>query len=139
MAAPESVDSGSNPSLYSSLRSFWGVLVAILYTRLDLVTLELEEEATRAVQLVAVIMGALLCLGMTIFFLLCLLVILSGDYLKWVLLGICVVSIIATATLAFLARKMIQNRPKFLSHTLAELKRDVEGLKPVSKPSEPSI
>jgi len=138
MAAPESVDSGASPSLFASLRSFWGVIVAILYTRLDLVTLELEEEAARAVQLVAVIVAALLCLGMTVFFILCFLVILAGPNLLLVLGIICGVCVIATAILALIARKMIIDRPKFLSQTLAELRRDVAALRPVDKPEETS-
>jgi uncharacterized membrane protein YqjE len=101
--------------------------------------LELEEEATRAVQLVAVVLGALLCMGMTIFFLLCLLVILSGSYLPFVLGGICVVGIAASIILALVAKKMIKSRPKFLSQTLAELRRDVEGLRPVVKKDEASV
>ncbi len=138
MAAPESVESGESPSLFASLRSFWGVIVSILYTRLDLVTLELEEEALRAVQLLAVIVAALLCLGMTIFFLLCFLVVLSGTNLLLVLGIISGACVIGTVILVMVAKKMITNRPKFLSQTLAELRRDIEGLKPVVKPEEKS-
>jgi len=130
MAEPESVDPGAGPSLFSSLRSFWGVIVAIVYTRLDLLTLELEEEAVRAVQLVAVIIGALLCLGITVFFIMFFLVVAFWDERVLVFSIICSIGIIGTAALAFIARKMILERPKFLSHTLAELKRDVEGLRP---------
>jgi len=141
MAAPESVDSGTgpNPSLYNSLRSFWGVLVAILYTRLDLATLELEEEATRAVQLVAVIMGALLCIGITLFFIMFFLVVAFWEQRVLVLGIICSVGVIGCAVLVLVARKMIIERPKFLSHTLAELKRDVERLKPVHKTDGTSL
>ena len=139
MADPENVESGTGPNLYSSLRSFWGVIVAILYTRLDLATMELEEEATRAVQLVAVILGGLLCLGMTIFFLLCLLVVLSGSYLPLVLMIICVLGATGTALLTFIAKKMIKERPKFLSQTLSELRKDIEGLRPANKSDKPSV
>jgi uncharacterized membrane protein YqjE len=114
------------------------VVVAILYTRLDLVTLELEEEAARAVQLLAIIVAAVLCLGMTIFFLLCFLVVLSGSNLLLVLGIISGACCIGTAVLIIVAKQMITNRPKFLSQTLAELRRDVEGLKPVVKTEEKS-
>jgi len=138
MAAPESVEPGDSPNLFVSLRSFWGVIVAILYTRLDLVTLELEEEATRAAQLFAVIVAALLCLGMTVFFFLCFLVILSGTHLLLVLGIISGLCIIATTVLGIVAKQMIEKRPKFLSQTLAELRRDVEGLRPIVKTEETS-
>ena len=138
MSAPESVDSGASPSLFVSLRSFWGVIVAILYTRLDLVTLELEEEATRAVQLIAVIVAALLCLGMTLFFIMFFLVVTFWEERVLVLAIVCSIGIISTAVLGFFARKMILNRPKFLSQTLAELRRDVAALRPVEKTEEAS-
>ena len=38
MSDPEGTGSGASPGLFASLRSFWSVLLAILYTRLDLVT-----------------------------------------------------------------------------------------------------
>jgi uncharacterized membrane protein YqjE len=136
MAEPESVDPGVSPSLFVSLRSFWGVIVAILYTRLDLATLELEEEATRAVQLVAVIIGALLCLGMTLFFIMFFLVVTFWEERVLVLGIVCGFGIVATTLLAFVAKNMIQDRPKFLSQTLAELRRDVESLRPITKPEE---
>jgi len=136
MSAPESVDSGASPSLFASLRSFWGVIVAILYTRLDLVTLELEEEAARAVQLIAIIVSALLCLGMTVFFIMFFLVVTFWEDRILVLGVICAIGIIATAVLGFVARKMILNRPKFLSQTLAELRRDVAALRPTEKTEE---
>jgi len=139
MSAPEHVDSSANPSLYSSLRSFWGVVVAILYTRLDLATLELEEEATRAVQLVAVIMGALLCIGITLFFIMFFLVVTFWDHRVLVLGIICAVGVVGSAVLVFVAKKMITERPKFLSQTLAELRRDIEGLRPVAKKDEASV
>jgi len=139
MAAPESSSPGANPTLFDSLRSFWSVLLSILQTRLDLATFELEEEASRAVQLLAVIFAAVLCIGMTIFFLLCFLVILSGSYLPLVVGIICVACVIGSLILVFTARRMIQNRPKFLSQTLAELRRDVDSLRPVEpKPETPT-
>jgi uncharacterized membrane protein YqjE len=136
MPEPESVEPGQNLTLFASLRSFWGVIVAILYTRLDLVTLELEEEVVRAAQLLAVLIGALLCLGLTIFFLLCFLVELSGTHLMLVLGIICGGCVIATVVLGLVARQMILTRPKFLSQTLAELRKDIENLKPVPKKEE---
>ena len=138
MAAPESVDPGASPSLFASLRSFWGVIVAILYTRLDLVTLELEEEATRAAQLLAIMLAALLCIGITLFFVMFFLVVTFWEDRVLVLAIICSLGVIASATLVIIAKKMIKDRPKFLSQTLAELRRDVEGLRPVTKPEEKS-
>lgn len=130
MSVPESADSGQNSGLFASLRSFWSVLVAILYTRLDLVTAELEDEATRAVHLLLVSMAALLCVGMAAFFIMFLLVVTFWDDRRLVLGIICAVNILASIILLLVARNMVLTRPKFLSQTLAELRRDVESLHP---------
>lgn len=127
MSSPENVD--ANSGLFGSLRSFWSVLIAILYTRLDLATTELEESGTHAVQLVVISLAALFCVGMTIFFFLCFLVILSGPHLLLVLGIICGLCLVASVALGFIARKMALERPKFLGQTLAELRRDVESLR----------
>lgn len=136
MSDPENKDSGANPSLFSSLRNFWAVLLAILYTRLDLVTAELEEEATRAVHLLVVSIAALLSIGMAVFFLMFLFVVTFWENRVLVLGIVCGICILASVGLILAARQMVKTRPKFLSHTLAELRRDVEGLKLKAKTEE---
>ena len=130
MSVPESTDSGQNPSLFASLRSFWSILIAILYTRLDLATAELEDEASRAVQLLVVSIAALLCTGMAAFFVMFLFVVTFWDNRVLVLSIVCGINIVASVILFLVARNMVLNRPKFLSQTLAELRKDVEGLRP---------
>jgi uncharacterized membrane protein YqjE len=130
MSVPDSTDSGQNPGLFVSLRSFWSILVAILYTRLDLATAELEDEASRAVQLLVVSIAALLCTGMAAFFVMFLFVVTFWDNRVLVLSIVCVINIVASVVLYLVARNMVLNRPKFLSQTLAELRKDVEGLRP---------
>ena len=130
MSVPGSVDSGNSPGLFSSLRSFWRVLISILYTRLDLLTIELEEEAKRAIQLVMVSVAGLLCVSMAVFFLMFFLIALFWEN-RLIVLGIVFgFYLIASVVLLFIARSMILSRPKFLSHTLAELRRDAESLRP---------
>ena len=59
MSVPEGTGAGTNtsaaPSLFASLRSFWSVLLAVLYTRLDLVTAELQDEGIRALKLIVAV------------------------------------------------------------------------------------
>jgi uncharacterized membrane protein YqjE len=90
MSVPEGIGSGASPGLFSSLRSFWSVLVAILYTRLDLVTSELEDEAIRALKLIAAGLVSLLCLLTAFFWAMFFLLALVWDtpYRFWVLGGI---------------------------------------------------
>jgi uncharacterized membrane protein YqjE len=131
MSVPEGIGSGASPGLFVSLRSFWSVLVAILYTRLDLATAELEDEAIRGLKLIAAGLVSLLCLGTAFFWAMFFLLALFWDteYRLWVLGGIFGIYFIIGIVLLVVTRNMILNRPKFLSQTLAELRRDVEGLR----------
>jgi uncharacterized membrane protein YqjE len=131
MSGPEGIGPGASPALFESLRSFWSVLIAILYTRLDLVTAELEDEAIRGIKLIAAGLVSLLCLGTAFFFAMFFLLALFWDteYRLWVLGGIFGIYFAVGIGLLLVARRMILSRPKFLSQTLAELRRDVEGLR----------
>jgi uncharacterized membrane protein YqjE len=137
MAVPEGAGPDTPPGLFASLRSFWSVLLAIFYTRLDLVTAELEEEATKAIQLIVVSLAALICLAMTVFFLFFFLVVYFWDHAAIALAIIFILCTFGTVLLTLVSRKMYQDRPKFLSQTLAELRRDVDGLRQSMKPEEP--
>jgi uncharacterized membrane protein YqjE len=132
MAVPESSGSDESPSLFASLRSFWGVLVAIFYTRLDLVTAELEDEAIRLAKFVASGLLSVLFLHTALFFGMFFLLALVWDYPEYRLLVLGLIFalyFIGGVALFFFARNMIVNRPKFLSQTLAELRRDAETLR----------
>jgi uncharacterized membrane protein YqjE len=125
MSVPES------PSLFVSLRSFWGVLVAIFYTRLDLVTAELEDEAIRLAKFVGACVVSVLCLHTAFFFAMFFLLALVWDtpYRLWILGGVFLVYMLSAFLCIMLARDLILKRPKFLGQTLAELRRDAEGLR----------
>ncbi len=112
------------------MQSFWAVLIAILYTRLDLATVELEEIGTHTVQLIVVTLAALAAILMTVFFLLFFLVVTFWEQRIFVLGAVTAVSLLISVSLVLAARALIRNRPKFLAQTLAELRRDVEGIRP---------
>jgi len=131
MSVPEGTGSGASPGLFVSLRSFWGVLIAILYTRLDLVTAELEDEAIRGIKLIVAGLVGVLCLLTAFFFAMLFLLALFWDTeYRLLVLGIIFgIYFVAGIGLLFAARHMILGRPRFLSQTLAELRRDVEELR----------
>lgn len=130
MSVPEGSGSAAGPGLFTSLRSFWSVLLAILYTRLDLATTELEDEAVRGIQLVAASLISLLAFFTAFFFVMFFLIAMFWDteYRLWVIGGILMVYLAIGFILLAVARNMFLNRPRFLSQTIAELRRDVEGL-----------
>jgi uncharacterized membrane protein YqjE len=131
MSVPEATGSGASPGLYQSVLSFWSVLIAILYTRLDLVTAELEDEGVRLAKLVVSSLISLLCLHTAFFFAMLFLLALFWDtqYRLGVLGGIFGIYFVIGISLLLVARNTILSRPKFLSQTLAELRRDAEGLR----------
>ncbi len=130
MSVPEGIGSGASPSLFASLRSFWSVLVAILYTRLDLATAELEDQGIRLLKLIAAGLVSLLSLFSAFFWATFLVLAFFWDTHRLRALGVIfLVYFILGVVLLIVARNMILSRPKFLSQTLAELRRDVEGLR----------
>ncbi len=132
MAPPASSGSGENPGLFTSLRAFWGVVVAIFYTRLDLVTAELEDEAIRLAKFAASGLLSVLLLHTAFFFAMLFLLAMAWDNYAYRLIVIGVIFVIYVAggiACFFIARSLIMDRPKFLAQTLAELRRDVESLR----------
>ena len=130
MPAPEGHGSAPSPSLFASLRSFWSVILAIFYTRLDLVSAELQDEAVRAIKVVIAGAIALLSFATAFFFLNVWIIVLFWDsgYRSLVIGIVLGVYLVIGIVAALVIRNMLLNRPKFLSQTIAELRRDVEGL-----------
>jgi uncharacterized membrane protein YqjE len=140
MAAPEPFGATPPPapSLFTSLRTFWRVLLTILHTRLDLFTTELGEEAWRLLYLAISIVVGLVCIHTAFFFFMLwvLAAVWDTHYRLWVIGGIALLYFIIAAICAIVARNMVMSRPRFLGQTLEELRRDVEGLHTVLKPRE---
>jgi uncharacterized membrane protein YqjE len=123
--------------LFNSLRSFGAVLLATLCTRFDLATLELEEQAIFAAQLILAGIVSILCLATAFFFLMVLIIVIF-----WAENILCVAIITGVYLLGaiisgLIMRNMLEHRPKLLEHTLAELRKDTEGLrKPIISSTE---
>jgi uncharacterized membrane protein YqjE len=132
MADPQGGSAGPNsgPSLFGSLRSFWSVLLATLYTRLDLATVELQDQGVRALKLVLFGFAAALALHTAFFFALLWILAAFWDtaYRLWVIGGIFAIYAIAGAIFLAAAYNIVTNWPGFLGQTIKELRKDVEGL-----------
>jgi uncharacterized membrane protein YqjE len=137
MAATPPVERVPEPGLFNTLRSFVGVLLATLCTRADLATVELEEQAIFAARLVIAGLVALLCFSTAFFFFMLWIVAIFWAE-KVLALGIIVgVYLLIGLTGVAISRTMLGNRPKLLEHTLAELRKDVDGLrKPIITTTE---
>ena len=141
MPVPEGHGSGASPSLFTSLRSFWGVVVAIFYTRLDLASAELEDEAARGLKLVVAGLICVMSMLFAVFFAFFFIIALTWDtpYRFWVIGGIFGVYLLVAAVLGLIVRNMILTRPRFLAQTIAELKRDAEGLSKAMAPKPDEV
>jgi uncharacterized membrane protein YqjE len=111
------------------LRRLCDTGVALLHNRIELFAVELQEQKARLVK-VLLLAGAAIFLGNTaILVLTAAIVILAGaDARVPVVVGLCVLYVVAAAV-AFLAlRKEIRSAPRPFNGTLAELKKDREWL-----------
>jgi uncharacterized membrane protein YqjE len=121
--------SGSSPGLFASVRSFWSVLLAILYTRLDLATTELQAQGIRVVKLLLLGFIAVLALVTAFFFANVWIIAAFWPTHRLLAIGVIfgvylVIGLLAVSA----ARSLAATWPGFLSHTIRELRKDVEGL-----------
>jgi len=137
MAATPPVERVPEPGLFNTLRSFVGVLLATLCTRADLATVELEEQAVFAARLVIAGLIAILCFSTAFFFLMVLIVAIFWAEKVLALAIILGVYLLGGLICIGIVRTMLGNRPKLLEQTLAELRKDVDGLrKPIITTTE---
>lgn len=102
-------------------------LIAMLHTRLDLISVELEEELLRFSSYFIYVLIALFCGGVAVSFLLVLILVLFWeDYRIAVLLSFVVVFGAISVFISVWLKKQILNKPHLLEQSIAELKKDTE-------------
>jgi uncharacterized membrane protein YqjE len=124
------VTTGPATGLVRSLVRLGGTLLALVETRVDLLTTELSEDAHRAVQillwgfvaLLAGILGALLA-GITV------IVLLWDTHRIAAAVTVTAVFLVVAAVAALLLRKRLREKPRLLDATRSELTRDVAMLR----------
>jgi uncharacterized membrane protein YqjE len=129
MAATPLGERVPSPSLFNSLRSFGAVILATLCTRFDLATVELEEQAIFAAQLVVASLVCLICLATAFLFLMVLIVVIfwaENILVLSIILGVYLLGALISGGMAY---GMSKHRPKLLEQTLIELRKDAEGLR----------
>ncbi len=124
-----SEEAGRKGGLLSSLRCLTSTLIEVLYTRVELFAVELDEERrriTRALWLAA--MGAF-CLSLGILLAVLFLVVLFWDTHRLLVLGILAFGFLAAGIAALLTfRARLADRTRLFSQTLEELRRDRDRL-----------
>jgi uncharacterized membrane protein YqjE len=124
---PEEPWSGTErpPGLLASIRHFGATMVALIHTRIELLTTEFEEELQRGVVILAWTMLALFFGALSVLMLAVTLLVVFWDEHR-VLVAVLITLSFAgiTALTAILARMRVTAKPRFMAASMEELRRD---------------
>jgi len=124
---PEEPRSGAQRplGLLASVRHFGATIVALLHTRIELISTEVEEELQRGVIILLWMMLALLFGGLAMLMLaITVLVVFWDDHRVLVAVLITLAFMLTAAVMAFLAHAHVRHKPRFMAASIEELKRD---------------
>ena len=118
-------ETGRSEGLLESLRNLARTFVAIVQTRIEIFASEIDEERTRLARIALLAAAAAFCLGLAVILLVFFLVVLFWDSDRLLAIGV-LAGVFAVGGIAACLglRAAISKRPKFLSATLAELRKD---------------
>lgn len=122
-----------NPSgskgLLESLTALAGTLVAIVHTRLDLLSIDLEEEREHMLSLLLLALVALFCLGVGVVLVTILLVAIFWDTYRILVLGTLAGCYLAAGMAAFwFVIHKARTKPRLFATSLSELLKDRQQL-----------
>jgi len=122
-------DAGHTESLLESLRGVAKTFVALVQTRIEIFASEVDEERARVGRILVLAVVALFCLGLAVVLGVLLIAVLFWENNRLLALGILTGVFALGGLIALVAlRSAVRDRPKFLSATLAELRKDQKEL-----------
>jgi uncharacterized membrane protein YqjE len=122
-------DQAHSESLIDSLRDLARTVVALVETRIEIFASEIDEERKRLARVVVLAVVAAFCLGLAVVLLVLLVAVVFWDSNRLLAVGTIAGVFALGALAAMLAlRSAVRERPKFLSATLAELRKDGKEL-----------
>lgn len=124
---------GGSPEggLLSSVASLARTLIALLQTRLELLSTEFEEERLRIEQMLLYAVAAGFCLGVAALLAVTFVVVLFWDTHRLAAIGgLCAIFLAAGTALAAALRAASRARPRLFSATLEELAKDRNRIGP---------
>ena len=122
-------ETGRAEGLLDSLRNLAKTFVALLQTRLEIVASEIDEGRARLARIALLAAVAAFCLGLAVVLLVFFLVMLFWDTNRLLAIGVLSGVFAAGGIAACLVLRLeIVRRPKFLSATLEELRKDAKKL-----------
>jgi uncharacterized membrane protein YqjE len=131
---PTGTSAGAPPpaGVVESIRSFLASWVAVLKTRVEIISLEIEEqrEWLEHMILMAVAAGFLVSLGLVMLTFFIVVLFWETDARLWVLGGFVLLYLGAGIGLFLALRAKIKSKPKMFASTAAELGKDYSALQP---------
>ena len=125
--------SGGSKGLLDSLGTFAATLAAIVQTRLELLSVDMEEDRAHYLSLLMLVLAALFCLGVGAVLATILIVVVFWDTQRILVLGLLAGLFLTGGIAAWLfAMHKIKTRPRIFAASLLELFKDRQQL--VSKP-----
>jgi uncharacterized membrane protein YqjE len=119
------------PGIFDSIRSFLATWVGLIKTRVELLSLEVEEQREWLEYVVVWGLAALFCIGLGLVLLTLFIVVCFWDtYRLWVLGGFALLYLGGGGALVLLLRKKMKHRPRMFETTAAELAKDHSYLRP---------
>ena len=117
--------------LLESLKTLTGTLVAILYTRLELFSTDLEEERARLATLFVLMLVALFCIGVGVILAALFIVVAFWDTHRLLALGgLTGLFLLGGLLASWIAQYKLRTKPKLFAASLAELYQDSTHLPP---------
>ena len=116
---------GRAEGLFESLRNLARTFLAVVQTRIEIFASEIDEERTRLARIAVLAAVAALCIALAVILLVFYLVVLFWDTDRLLAIGV-LAGVFAVGGIAACLglRAAVSRRPKFLSATLAELRKD---------------
>jgi uncharacterized membrane protein YqjE len=120
---------GRSKGLLESLSTLAATLVAIAHTRLDLLSLDLEEEREHFVSILLLALAALFCVGVGVLLATLLLVVAFWDTYRLLVLGSLAGLFLAVGLAAWgFALHKARTKPRLFAASLSELLKDRQQL-----------
>lgn len=117
-------------AIADSLARLAGTLLGTLHTRLELISVEVEEEMARYSSYLLWIVVALFCAGVAILLAILLIVVLFWDSHREAVLLTLIATFAGIALyIGWRLREAMRNKPRLLGYTLEELRRDTSSLR----------
>lgn len=121
--------SGSSTGLLHSLTALAGTFVAIAYTRLELLSLDLEEERAHLLSLLLLSLVGLFCLGVGVVLVAVMLIVNFWDTHRMLAFGIISGAFLVLGAAAWaVALRRSKTRPKMFAGSLSTLSEDQRQL-----------